>query len=350
MVILFTVGLILTASISALIILNSNWYPSDYFFGSLFQLINIHPLLLLAGCWIIGFIIILVINWKRISRYFDTIVEASNDLVSKNDELIRLPLELKQVEDQMNQVKQEAIRNERIAREAEQRKNDLIVYLAHDLKTPLTSVIGYLTLLRDEQDISKELRQKYTSISLDKAVRLEDLINEFFDITRFSLSQLTLEPSQVNVTRMLEQIAFEFQPLMEEKNLTIQLDSPIAIEMKCDVSKMERVFDNIIRNAVSYSFPDSTISIRITEEEQGVTIRFSNKGHTIPKEKLTRIFERFYRLDSSRSTNTGGAGIGLAIAKEIVELHKGTISVSSSNDNIEFTISLPTLRRNFVRN
>ncbi len=342
MVIIFTVGLIFTFFISALILSRFTWYAGDFFYELLLRPINNHPILFLSVCWLLGFIVILVISWKRIIRYFDTIVEASNDLVSKNDELIRLPRELKQVEDQMNQIKQEAIRNERIAREAEQRKNDLIVYLAHDLKTPLTSVIGYLTLLRDELDISKELRQKYTSISLDKAVRLEDLINEFFEITRFNLSQLTLETSQVNLTRMLEQITFEFQPLMEEKNLTFQLDSPIHIDMKCDVSKMERVFDNIIRNAVSYSFPDSTISIKITEEKQGVTIRFSNKGNTIPEEKLTRIFERFYRLDSSRSTNTGGAGVGLAIAKEIVEIHKGTISVSSSDDNIEFNIYLPT--------
>ncbi|MFB5664099.1 DUF2332 family protein [Alteribacillus sp. HJP-4] len=271
------------------------------------------------------------------------IIEASNELASSNEDLIRLPRELKQVEEQMNQIKQSSIKNDRLAKEAEQRKNDLIVYLAHDLKTPLTSVIGYLTLLNDEQEISNELRQKYTSISLDKAIRLEDLINEFFEITRFNLSKLTLELSQVNVIRMFEQLTFEFQPLLNEKKLAFQLISPDKLDIKCDVGKMERVFDNIIRNAVSYSFPDSTITIEIKEESKGISIRFENEGYTIPEEKVNRIFEQFYRLDSSRGTNTGGAGLGLAIAKEIVELHQGTISVSSSDDKVVFIIYLPTL-------
>ncbi len=343
MVVLFTVGLVLTFLFVEFVLSMFTWYADNFVYDVLLSPINENRILFLSFCWIVGFIIIVLISWKRIIYYFDTIIEASNELASSNEDLIRLPRELKQVEEQMNQIKQSSIKNDRLAKEAEQRKNDLIVYLAHDLKTPLTSVIGYLTLLNDEQEISNELRQKYTSISLDKAIRLEDLINEFFEITRFNLSKLTLELSQVNVIRMFEQLTFEFQPLLNEKKLAFQLISPDKLDIKCDVGKMERVFDNIIRNAVSYSFPDSTITIEIKEESKGISIRFENEGYTIPEEKVNRIFEQFYRLDSSRGTNTGGAGLGLAIAKEIVELHQGTISVSSSDDKVVFIIYLPTL-------
>lgn len=116
-------------------------------------------------------------------------------------------------------------KNAAIAKKAEKRKNDLIVYLAHDLKTPLSSVIGYLNLLKDEQQISDELREKYLSISLDKAERLEDLINEFFEITRFNLSNITLEYRMINLTRMLEQLVYEFKPMLAEKNLTCSMDA-----------------------------------------------------------------------------------------------------------------------------
>jgi two-component system sensor histidine kinase VanS len=264
-------------------------------------------------------------------------------LIQPSEDFIHLPSELKQVENRMNQIKQEATRNARLAKEAEQRKNDLIVYLAHDLKTPLTSVIGYLTLLRDEQQISEELREKYLSISLDKAERLEDLINEFFEITRFNLSHLTLEPSRINLTRMLEQISFEFNPLFAAKNLRCSLQVSSDVEIVCDVNKMERVFDNLIRNAINYSFENSSIEVSVDQKPNGVYVHFRNDGNTIPKEKLNRIFEQFYRLDTSRATKTGGAGLGLAIAKEIVELHHGTITAISENNKIEFVVYLPML-------
>lgn len=318
------------------------WYGNELLYP-LLKTISNYPIPFLGFCWLVGFFIIFTIYWKKTLGYVDTITQASNMLVLDNDEYIHLPSELKQVEDQMNQVKQSAIRNARIAKEAEQRKNDLIVYLAHDLKTPLTSIIGYLTLLRDEPQISDQLREKYLSISLDNAERLEELINEFFEITRFNLSHLTLEKGHVNLTRMLEQITFEFKPLLAQKNLQCSLVSDPDIEIVCDANKMQRVFDNLIRNAVNYSFENSTIEITVVKKQEDVYIKFSNCGNTIPQEKLERIFDQFYRLDTSRSTKTGGAGLGLAIAKEIVELHNGTIKAHSENEKVEFFVYLPAL-------
>ncbi len=289
----------------------------------------------------VGWILITAYFISKPLRYLDEVVSATEKLVTPTDAPITLSESLAHVENEMNRVREKALSNARIAKDAEQRKNDLVIYLAHDLKTPLTSVIGYLTLLRDENQISDELREKYLSISLDKAEHLEDLINEFFEITRFNLSNITLEYSKVNLTRMLEQLTYEFKPMLMKKNLECALTIAPDTMIRCDVNKMQRVFDNLLRNAVNYSFPDSTISITAVQNINSLSISFVNSGHTIPKEKLERIFEQFFRLNTARSSSSGGAGLGLAIAKEIVELHGGTISASSGNERIEFTVVLP---------
>ena len=278
---------------------------------------------------------------SRPLRYLDEAVYAAKRLTARSEEPVILPTELKEVQDELNQVREQSNENALIAREAEQRKNDLIVYLAHDLKTPLTSVIGYLTLLRDEPQISETLREKYLSISLEKAERLEELINEFFEITRFNLSNITLEYSRVDLTRFLQQLVFEFKPMLLEKNLDCVLESPPEVMIKCDANKMQRVFDNLLRNAVNYSFENTSIRIAVSQEGDQVCIRFTNRGNTIAKEKLDRIFEQFYRLDAARSSKSGGAGLGLAIAKQIVELHHGTIRAESRNETVEFSVRIP---------
>lgn len=277
---------------------------------------------------------------RRVVQYVDELQKATEQLFDKNIEYIELSPELSEIGAKINRLKQESERNERLARENEQRKNDLIMYLAHDLKTPLSSVIGYLTLLHDEGQISPELREKYLAIALDKAERLEDLINEFFEITRFNLSEITLQYSQINLTRLLEQLTFEFKPMLAEKNLTCELQVPEDMTLRCDANKIQRVFDNLLRNAALYSYPNTKIEITAEKQEKQVTIHFRNHGDTIAAEKLARIFEQFYRLDAAISSN-GGAGLGLAIAKQIVELHGGRIYAESASNTVEFTVTLP---------
>lgn len=303
-------------------------------------------------------------------RYLDDLANAAEELATPDETPIRLPAALKDMENSLNLVRVQALKNAVMAKEAEQRKNDLIVYLAHDLKTPLTSVIGYLTLLRDEPQVSAELRARYTNIALEKALRLEDLINEFFDITRFNLTVLTLNESPVNLSRMLDQVVSEFLPVLAEKSLTWHTEVEPNVELPCDPDKLARVFDNLVRNAVNYSYPgtelrlsmqllnhrskdpvetlsaeneaDTAPAAALGEAGQDVVlITLQNHGKTIPPDKLARIFEQFFRLDSSRSSATGGAGLGLAIAKEIVELHGGTIAADSRNETITFTVKLP---------
>jgi two-component system sensor histidine kinase VanS len=317
------------------------WQPSDSLY-LLLKFVKENIPVFVGILTIAGWAFITYRFMARQIRYLDEIILASAKLAIPTNEPIVLSDAMKSVQDELNQVRETALHNARLAKEAEQRKNDLIVYLAHDLKTPLTSVIGYLTLLRDEGKISEELREKYLSVSLAKAERLEELINEFFEITRFNLTHIELQYSRVNLTRLLEQLVFEFKLLFSDKGLRCDLRAPADVIIKCDTNKMQRVFDNLLRNAVFYSFDNSVIEITVLQNSAGITVKFTNHGDTIPHEKLDRVFEQFYRLDTARSTNSGGAGLGLAIAKEIVVLHRGTITATSENEMIEFCVTLPS--------
>ena len=292
---------------------------------------------------VMTFFIIFRIYLNRFTRYFIELNDGMDSLINENTSEISLSPELLPMERKLNTIKHEIEKQKVNMQTEEQRKNDLIMYLAHDLKTPLASVIGYLNLLHDEKLISDELREKYIAISLDKAEHLEELINEFFEIARFNLSDIILQYSRINLSRLLEQLVFEFNPMFLEKNLRCKTDIPEDVMLKCDADKIQRAFDNLLRNAVIYSFNNSVIAITANCQEHDVIIRFVNHGNTIPAEKLERIFEQFYRLDTARSTESGGAGLGLAIAKEIIELHKGTIAAKSGEEIIEFIVTLPVL-------
>lgn len=221
------------------------------------------------------------------------------------------------------------------------RKNEFVAYLAHDLKTPLTSVIGYISLLKEAPDMPEEQRAKYTGIALEKALRLESLINEFFDITRYNLHEIVLEEETFDLGYMLMQMADEFYPVLEQHGKTISIRADEYLPIVADSAKLARVFNNILKNAVAYSYDNTEIEIHAEKKENTIRVSVSNFGKTIPKQKLDRIFEKFYRLDDARSTNTGGAGLGLAIAKEIVAAHGGTISVTSEKQITTFTVELP---------
>lgn len=305
------------------------------------QMFRNHIDMILMAALVITFIVIFRIYLYWVTKYFEEISKGMDVLIKEGEAEVSLAPELFPIERKLNAIKHIIERQRSDMRASEQQKNDLIMYLAHDLKTPLASVIGYLNLLRDEREISEGLREKYLTVSLDKAERLEDLINEFFEISKYNLTTITLQYRTINLARLFEMLLYEFQPMLKEKNLNCNLSVPEHIMMKCDADKMQRVFDNLLRNAVIYSFNGTDIDITVTEQEERVMIRFANHGDIIPKENLDRIFEKFYKLDVSRNTGSGGAGLGLAIAKQIVELHNGTIQARSQDEMIEFEIILP---------
>lgn len=293
-------------------------------------------------------IIVLSLLYKLLNKIFSyvfAVSESADKLFDKNVEYINLPPEMVEVEKKLNHFKTEAIKNERLARENEQKKDELIVYLAHDIKTPLTSMIGYLSLLSAIKDMPQEQRNRYIDIALDKSYRLEYLINELFDVARFNSEKIVLEKEEINLNLMLEQIADDFYPTLKEMNKKINFTSDEKTILYADPDKLSRVFNNLIKNAVNYSKENTDIDISILNKENQATVKITNKGKQIPKEKLDKIFEKFYRLDSSRTSKTGGSGLGLAIAKEIVELHGGRIYAESDMKETTFSVILPIIEQ-----
>lgn len=246
-----------------------------------------------------------------------------------------------EVEGAINRVRNRERQVADALRDEARRKDDLVTYLAHDLKTPLASVVGYLSLLEEAPDLPQDLRARFTGIALDKAHRLDSLIEEFFDITRFDFHDIVLTRGYVDLSLLLAQVADEFYPILTDQGKQVEVDSPASLIVLIDGDKMARVFNNVMKNAIAYSYEGSTIRIFAESRDDEVVVRFENQGDPIPAPKLGVIFEKFYRLDAARATNRGGAGLGLAIAKEIVGAHGGTISCSSTPEKTVFTIVLP---------
>ena len=188
-----------------------------------------------------------------------------------------------------------------------------------------------------------EQRARYLSITLDKAYRLEQLINEFFEITRFNLHSIPLTQENIPLSFLLMQLAEEFYPILTPGGKSVHMDVPENLILPGDPDKLARVFNNILKNAAAYSFPGTVIEIRARKEADLIHITFTNQGPQIPKEQLDVIFEKFYRLDSARSSEKGGAGLGLAIAKEIVAAHHGMISAESDERGTTFSVVLPAV-------
>ncbi|HIV27226.1 MAG TPA: GHKL domain-containing protein [Candidatus Ornithocaccomicrobium faecavium] len=296
--------------------------------------------LLWLGAVLVTFFILLrvVLNW--FTRYFAFINRGIGDLLEEDSE-IRLPPEMAATERKLNAVKGELKRRAREAKVAEQRKNDLVMYLAHDIRTPLTSVIGYLSFLSEAPDMPVEQRAKYVNITLEKAYRLEKMVDEFFEIARYNLQELRLQKEPIDLYYMLVQIIDELTPVLAAHGNHVALQADETLTAYGDPDRLARVFNNVLKNAAAYSFANTQIDLCAKSEDGFVTVTCKNQGKTIPPEKLSAIFERFYRLDESRASNTGGAGLGLAIAQEIVALHGGTIAAASENNTVTFTIVLP---------
>ena len=286
---------------------------------------------------VIGFRLLLI----SFEKYLDEITDGIDQLTADWDAEIKLSPELGFVENRLTKVQQALERKDHEARQSEQRKNDLVIYSAHDIRTPLTSALGYLILLDGNPDLSSEERKKYTGIALAKTRELDSMISELFEITRYNLHDITLEESRIDLYSLFLQMKEEHYPVLQSGNKQMLIDMDENLTVTGDAEKLARAFNNLLKNAVAYSDPDSSIEITAHSSDETATIVFKNKCRPISQEKLDRLFEQFYRLDESRTSNSTGAGLGLAIAKQIILLHSGTITAENEDGGICFTVCLP---------
>ncbi len=304
----------------------------------LFYTLTRYRTLFIILVYLVGVLALSVHRVYRLScllRMATTALEEENPAVLSD----KCPEELVSFGQKLKEVRASARESERARQTAEQQKNDLIVYLAHDLKTPLTSVIGYLSLLEESPDLPAEQRAKYVGIALKKAYRLEMLVNDFFDVTRLNLRTSVTEKVSVNLSVLLLQMGEEFYPMLTERSLTFlpEMEGDLTVQGNGDL--LARVFDNLLRNAVTYGLPGTEVVCRAYREGEKVHVLLSNACEPVSESQLNRLFEKFYRPDAARRS-TAGAGLGLAIAKEILELHGGGITASYEGGRMCFEILL----------
>lgn len=226
-------------------------------------------------------------------------------------------------------------------REAERTKNELITNVAHDLRTPLTSIIGYLELLSAKNMLPPEMQHKYIDIAYTKAKRLEKLIEDLFGFTKLNYGKISMHVSRVDIIKLLSQLLEESYPSFADKNLSYELQSNVPAKViTADGNLLARLFDNLINNAIKYGADGKRVIVKVHADDITVRVSVTNYGYVIPADELPQVFDKFYRVEQSRSTHTGGTGLGLAIVKNIVDMHGGTINVKSDLNGTVFTVTL----------
>ncbi|GAB6087386.1 sensor histidine kinase [Alkaliphilus crotonatoxidans] len=277
-------------------------------------------------------------------RYLEEITDNLNR-VAKGDFTINIPVrtndELGVLADNINSMTQQLKESIEEERRAERAKTELITSVSHDLRTPLTSILGYLGLVVNDRYRDELALRYYADIAYTKSKRLKELIDELFEYTRVSYGGFRASFDKINLVELLEQLTEEFVPMLQEAGMVCRLrPSEKEIYAMADANMLVRVFENLLTNGVRYGKDGKYIDILIQESES-VTIDFINYGDAIDSQDLPYIFDRFYRVEKSRSQELGGAGLGLAIAKSIVEHHKGKIEVFSDNNETKFEVILP---------
>ncbi|WP_152970733.1 sensor histidine kinase [Bacillus sp. FJAT-28004] len=229
-------------------------------------------------------------------------------------------------------------------RKAEQTKNELITNVSHDLRTPLTSVLGYLGLIEQDRYRDEVELRHYVQIAYEKSMRLNVLINDLFEYTRMRHDTTALKVTNFNLIEMLGQLLVQFRLPLEEAGMESKLvTDKTSVMIKGDAAKLVRVFENLVVNAMNYGRDGKQVIVTVQVEGKTAVVEVINYGEPIPTMDIPHIFERFYRVDKSRTQWLGGSGLGLAIAKGIVEKHEGTISVTSDSEQTAFRITLPII-------
>lgn len=273
---------------------------------------------------------------RNISKAVEKIKEGNFEIelgLEGNDEVTALA---QSVSEMSEEIKAMMVNQKRL----EQEKDDLITSVAHDLRTPLTSILGYLDLILDNHEISAEEKLKYLTIVNKKSMQLKKLIEELFDYTKYSKNQMVPKKMKLDITKFMEQIVEEFYPSFYENQIEVSTNFPTkSIFIDADGDLLARAIGNILNNAVKYGADGKQIIISMKEVKSKIKISIINFGQIIPEEDIDKIFDRFFRVEQSRSEKTGGTGLGLAIAKSIFELHEANVEVTSGEEGTEFLIT-----------
>ena len=313
--------------------------------------------------YLLGCLVVMAFAVRKSLGYFDTLFDSVGAILSKrasSDDAPELPSELAIAQKTIDDIRLRNDLDERAAEAAERRKNELVAYLAHDTKTPLTSITGYLSLLEEAPDMPEDQRKRYAHTALQKAYRLDGMLDEFFEITRYNLHAIAIEREHVDPALLCFQVAEEFYPEASSRGIEIHVNAQEGSEVFADARKLSRALSNVVKNAVAYADANSTIDVEMhlvgaaseakEPDEAGsgsdggrrmLSISVANRGREISREHLDRIFDKFYREDDARATNQGGAGLGLAIAREIVQAHGGTIGATSEGGHTVFVLEIP---------
>jgi signal transduction histidine kinase len=260
----------------------------------------------------------------------------------------QLPGEMQRVVTSINALVDSTLNAMKEERQIEHSKDELITNVSHDIRTPLTSIIGYLGLIEDQQYHSQEELLKYTHTAFVKARQMKTLADDLFEYTKVRQSTTPLNLSTIDLKQLLEQLAVSFELESKKKQMVISTDFETGpIKMEADSQKLVRVFNNLITNAFKYGNGGSKLILKARHvSKTQLEVVVANDGQPIPKESLKKLFDRFYRVESSRSKETGGSGLGLAIAQSIVELHHGKIHAESNENWTQFIIELPIRQEN----
>ncbi|GAA2912474.1 HAMP domain-containing sensor histidine kinase [Enterococcus pseudoavium] len=295
---------------------------------------------------------ILVVFWRLIRRYRQMqLRHIINELhyIANGNYDYRIPFELRgdlsKVVDSINGLVDSTVAAIEDERAIEKSKDELITNVSHDIRTPLTSIIGYLGLIEDGQYQNTDEILKYTSIAYKKAKQMKSLVEDLFEYSKVRQPSVPVNNVSFDMVQLLEQLAADFELEAKKKNIQIQVDSKESqLIMDGDTEKLVRVFNNLITNALKYGAEATKIVIEIEKSKNEAVVTVKNNGTSIPREALDQLFDRFYRVDGSRSQEISGTGLGLAIAQNIVNLHGGYIYAQSNDDWTSFIIHLPLIK------
>jgi len=314
-------------------------YASGYFFKNPND-VTLYNLLWISAV-ILTFIISLLVMIRKKIKYLHHITESVQTIANgKLGNIIEIKGndELSQLAANINYMSKELENKFKHERQIESVKNELITNISHDLRTPLTSIIGYVDLLKKKEYRDDEQLNDYLETIYSKSLNIKKLINELFEYTQLTSPDLKLNFTKVELGRLLEQIIGEYIPILEKEGLDIQKSMPEEdIHVSLDIEKMVRVYDNLLMNVIKYSMKPSIIKVDLNIVGQKTILSIANQVENLPVQDVNKLFERFYRVDKSRKED-GGSGIGLAISKRIIELHGGTIKADYREGWLTFTI------------